>query len=152
MKNRILVLCLFCIIASFAYSQIRNTKITNRTKTVVSTFGDTSLIKAESLTAVWKPAYTHVISVSSQANLKAFIRLEKLLRESSRQYNPENTLIICTGKYLEFIEEAATGFKILQLCGMEFPDVMLIEGTIVPLTKEDNEPDYDFKFVKTKTL
>ena len=30
-------------------------------------------------------------------------------------YNPENTLIICTDKYLELIKEAAAGYKLVQL-------------------------------------
>lgn len=29
---------------------------------------------------------------------------------------------------------------------------MIIEGTIKPLTKEDNEPEYDFKFTSEKSI
>ena len=29
---------------------------------------------------------------------------------------------------------------------------MIVEGKITPLTKEDNEPGYDFKFVEEKAL
>ena len=38
-------------------------------------------------------SYIHVISVNPQTNLKAFMRLEKLLTEDPMLHNPENTLI-----------------------------------------------------------
>ena len=152
MKKRFLLLCLFCMTLGYVYSQGPNPQISNETKTIVCTSNQKSLIKADNLKEIWKPAYIHIISISSKANLKALIRLEKILQETPMLYNPENTLIICTGEYKEFIKEAAEGYKILQLNGLEPSDSMIIEGTITPLTKKDNEPGYDFKFVKKKEL
>ena len=152
MKKRILLLCLFCMTLGFAYSQGPDPQITNETKIIICTTNKKSLIKAESLKEIWKPAYIHVISIGPNANLKAFIRLEKLLQKTPMLYNPENTLIICTDKYIEFIKEAAEGYKILQLPGLGSSESMIIEGTITPLTKEDNEPGYDFKFIEEKAL
>ena len=90
----------------FAYSQEPDPQITNMTKVVICTSDKKSLIKAESLKEIWKPAYIHTISISPKANLKALIRLEELLQKTPMLYNPENTLIICTDKYLELIKEA----------------------------------------------
>lgn len=152
MKKRILLLCLFCMTLGFAYSQKLDPEITNMSKTVISTSGKKSLIKAENLKKAWNPSYIHVISISPKANLEAFIRLEKLLKEAPMQYSPENTLIVCVEKYIDFIKETAAGYKIVQLSGLGSSDSMIIEGTITPLTKEDNEPGYDFKFVEEKVL
>lgn len=152
MKKRILLLCLFCMTLGFAYSQKPDPEITNMNKTVISTSGKKSLIKAENLKKAWTPSYIHVISISPKANLEAFIRLGKLLKEAPMQYSPENTLIVCVDKYIDFIKETATGYKIVQLSGLGSSDSMIIEGTITPLTKEDNEPGYDFKFVEEKAL
>ena len=96
MKKRILLLCLFCMTLGFAYSQEPDPQITNMTKVVICTSDKKSLIKAESLKEIWKPAYIHTISISPKANLKALIRLEELLQKTPMLYNPENTLIICT--------------------------------------------------------
>ena len=92
------------------------------------------------------------ISISPKANLKALIRLEELLQKTPMLYNPENTLIICTDKYLELIKEAAAGYKLVQLPNLGSSESMIVEGKITPLTKEDNEPGYDFKFVEEKAL
>ena len=134
MKKRILLLCLFCMTLGFAYSQEPDPQITNMTKVVICTSDKKSLIKAESLKEIWKPAYIHTISISPKANLKALIRLEELLQKTPMLYNPENTLIICTDPSLGSSES------------------MIVEGKITPLTKEDNEPGYDFKFVEEKAL
>lgn len=152
MKIRILLLCLFCMTLGFVYSQNLDPRITNMTKTVISTTNKKSLIKAEILKKIWKPAYIHVISISPKTDFKAFIRLEELLQRTPMLYSPENTLVLCSDKYPEFVIKAAAGYKILQLSGLGSSDSMIIEGTITPLTKEDNEPGYDFKFVEKKVL
>ena len=139
MKKRILLLCLFCMTLGFAYSQKIDSEITNMSKTVISTSGKKSLIKAENLKKAWTPSYIHVISISPKANLKALIRLEELLQKTPMLYNPENTLIICTDKYLELIKEAAAGYKLVQLPSLGSSESMIVEGKITPLTKEDNE-------------
>ena len=69
MKKRILLLCLFCMTLGFAYSQKIDSEITNMSKTVISTSGKKSLIKAENLKKAWTPSYIHVISISPKANL-----------------------------------------------------------------------------------
>ena len=74
------------------------------------------------------------------------MRLEKLLTEDPMLHNPENTLIICNDENEEFVKEAATGYNIVKLPALGSAGSMIIEGTIKPLTKEDNEPEYDFKF------
>lgn len=153
MKKRILLLCLFCMTLGFAYSQAPDPQVTNTNKVVVCTSGNKSLVKAESLKKIWKPAYIHAISIGSKVNLKALIRLDELLQKSPMLYNPENTLVICTNdKYPELIKEAAAGYKIVQLPSLGSSESMIVEGTLTPLTKEDNEPGYDFKFVEEKTL
>ena len=125
MKKRILLLCLFCMTLGFAYSQEPDPQITNMTKVVICTSDKKSLIKAESLKEIWKPAYIHTISISPKANLKALI---------------------------ELIKEAAAGYKLVQLPSLGSSESMIVEGKITPLTKEDNEPGYDFKFVEEKAL
>ena len=121
MKKRILLLCLFCMTLGFAYSQEPDPQITNMTKVVICTSDKKSLIKAESLKEIWKPAYIHTISISPKANL-------------------------------ELIKEAAAGYKLVQLPNLGSSESMIVEGKITPLTKEDNEPGYDFKFVEEKAL
>ena len=49
-----------------------------------------------------------------------------------------------------FVKEAATGYNIVKLPALGSAGSMIIEGTIKPLTKEDNEPEYDFKFTSEK--
>ena len=80
------------------------------------------------------------------------MRLEKLLTEDPMLHNPENTLIICNDENEEFVKEAATGYNIVKLPVLGSAGSMIIEGTIKPLTKEDNEPEYDFKFTSEKSI
>lgn len=150
MKKRILLLCLFSITLGYAYSQVINSHVTN--KVVVSTTDKMSLIKADNLKKIWKPSYIHVISINSKANIKALIRLNKLLTEAPMLYDTQNTLILCDGKNLESVKEVAEGYNILQIPGLGSTDAAIIEGTLTPLTKEDNEPGYDFKFIEEKTI
>ena len=80
------------------------------------------------------------------------MRLEKLLTEDPMLHNPENTLIICNDENEEFVKEAATGYNIVKLPALGSAGSMIIEETIKPLTKEDNEPEYDFKFTSEKSI
>ena len=145
MKKRILLLCVFCITLGFTYAQTSDRHITNKVTVAVRTYETETiaLIKADNI---------HVISVNPQTNLKAFMRLEKLLTEDPMLHNPENTLIICNDENEEFVKEAATGYNIVKLPALGSAGSMIIEGTIKPLTKEDNEPEYDFKFTSEKSI
>ena len=154
MKKRILLLCVFCITLGFTYAQTSDLHITNKVTVAVRTYETETiaLIKADNLKKAWKASYIHVISVNPQTNLKAFMRLEKLLTEDPMLHNPENTLIICNDENEEFVKEAATGYNIVKLPALGSAGSMIIEGTIKPLTKEDNEPEYDFKFTSEKSI
>ena len=86
MKKRILLLCVFCITLGFTYAQTSDRHITNKVTVAVRTYETETiaLIKADNLKKAWKASYIHVISVNPQTNLKAFMRLEKLLTEAER--------------------------------------------------------------------
>lgn len=152
MKKRILLLCLFCITLGFTYAQTPVRHITSKVTVHTYDTETTALIKAENLNKAWKPSYTHVISVNPKTNLKAFMRLEKLLTEEPTLYNPKNTLIICSDENEKFVREAATGYNILKLPALGSAESMILEGTIRPLIKEDNEPEYDFKFTSERSI
>ena len=134
MKKRILLLCVFCITLGFTYAQTSDRHITNKVTVAVRTYE------------------TETIALIKADNLKAFMRLEKLLTEDPMLHNPENTLIICNDENEEFVKEAATGYNIVKLPALGSAGSMIIEGTIKPLTKEDNEPEYDFKFTSEKSI
>ena len=138
MKKRILLLCVFCITLGFTYAQTSDRHITNKVTVAVRTYETETiaLIKADNLKKAWKASYIHVISVNPQTNLKAFMRLEKLLTEDPMLHNPENTLIICNDENEEFVKEAATGYNIVKLPALGSAGSMIIEGTIKPLTKK----------------
>lgn len=150
--KKILLLFLFCSTLSFVYAQAPDPQIRNEVVICTSTSDKTSLIKAESLKAAWKDSYIHTLVISPKANLKAYMRLNKLLTEAPMLYTPDNTLVICSDKNKELVQEAATGYNVLILPAFGSPDSMIMEGTMVPLTKKDNEPNYDFKFTEEKSL
>ncbi|QIU93878.1 hypothetical protein [Bacteroides faecium] len=152
MKKRILLLCLLCITLGFTHAQTPIRHITSKVTVHTYDTETTALIKNENLNKAWKPSYIHVISVNPKTNLKAFMRLEKLLTETPMLYNPKNTLIICSDENEKFVREAATGYNILKLPALGSAESMILEGTIRPLIKEDNEPEYDFKFTSERSI
>ena len=128
MKKRILLLCVFCITLGFTYAQTSDRHITNKVTVAVRTYETETiaLIKADNLKKAWKASYIHVISVNPQTNLKAFMRLEKLLTKDPMLHNPENTLIICNDENEEFVKEAATGYNIVKLPALGSAGSMII--------------------------
>ncbi len=153
MKNRILLILAWLSLGfNLTFAQVPTSQ--KRDEIIISTMESDgiALIKAESLKKAWKSSYKHVISVNPDANLKAYIRLEKLLTENPKVYNPKNTLIISSEVNNAFVKEAATGYNVLDLMSVGSKKSMIVEGTMRPLTKEDNEPGYDFIFTKIKDL
>lgn len=145
--TKFLLLGFLLTIFSLTHAQEFEPQQRKTNQTVISINGNCSLVKDERLKKVWNPNYINVISVSSKANLKAFIKMEEILQRTPMLYNPQNTLVLSTGKYMEFVKEAAIGYTIVCLPDLNPSDSMITIGVITPLSKEEKESGYDFVFV-----
>lgn len=121
---------------------------------VVSTIGNDSYVKSESLNQVWRPGLQYVLQIPKDANLKNFTRLRMLL-ENSDTYNQENTLILCTKEMKSSVEEICGENEFVILTQLIIPVKkthypVIIQATISKLTDKEKKEwgSCDFKLTQ----